>query len=401
MKLTETAIKNAEAAEKTVYLWDDELKGFGVRVMPSGTKSYVIFYRHARQKRKATIGRTSEVSLRSARSKAAVMLAQARSGGSDPMQERRDARDAPTISEGVERFLNEWAPERIAIGRISPRTVSEYGRQSKRYIEPKLGRMKVAEVTRRDIERCVYGLPPVTRNRALALLSRLFALFEEWEWVPPYTNPCRRVQRAREEPRDRVLSVEEMGALVAELDQTEAAMAAYKPHVAAIRVAMFTGLRISEVLGIRWEDVDFESGRLTLPSTKTGRRTHHLSAIALEIISNVQSGCDYVFSAALDAPLTYKAVRGAFARICGRAGITDVRLHDLRRSFMTTAAASGMSTHLLRDLLGHKTTLMADRYVRHLGNPVKEARDRTAEIIQAQISGDSADIIELRKHKSA
>ncbi len=122
----------------------------------------------------------------------------------------------------------------------------------------------VADVTRRDVERAVRRLPNATRNRVLALVSRLFNLFETWEWRPQHTNPARGVERAREEARDRVLDSGELAALSAGLGALEERFPA---SVGAIRVDALTGLRISEVCAIRWEHVDFESGRVTLPGS--------------------------------------------------------------------------------------------------------------------------------------
>ena len=163
----------------------------------------------------------------------------------------------------------------LAIARMSARTVQIYRSQAKLYIRPALGRPRVAEVGRRDVELAVGSLPNATRNRVLAFVSRLFNLFETWEWRPQHTNPVRGVERAREEPRDRVLDSAESAALATALDRLDERFPA---SVAAIRVAALTGLRISKVLAIPWEHVNFESRRVALPRTKTGWRSHHLGA---------------------------------------------------------------------------------------------------------------------------
>ena len=233
------------------------------------------------------------------------------------------------------------------------------------------------------------GLPGTQRNRVLAFVSVLFNTFEKWDWRPQQSNPARGVERARETPRDRVLSSTELAALSGALDR----MADRFPApVAAIRFAALTGLRIGEVLAIRWEDVDFESGRLTMPHTKTGRRGHDLTAAALALLRTLPRLGPWAFTTDGRAAVTYRPVQQHFMHAARAAGLADVRLHDLRRTVMTRAAAAGVGTHVLRDLLGHKTTAMADRYVRAVGSPVREARELIGAEIAAAMGGEPAHV---------
>ena len=245
-----------------------------------------------------------------------------------------------------------------------------------------------------DIENMVKRAAhsPTLRNRVLAFASRLFNLFEAWEWRPQHTNPVRGVDRAREEARDRILSPGEIAALAAALAETEAVNPA---AVAAIRFAAVTGLRIGEILAIQWEHVDFATNRLLLPETKTGRRHHHLPSAALAILVKLPRINAWAFTTGRDAPVTYRTVRLHFARVVHPAGLDDVRLHDLRRTVMTTAAAAGVGTHVLRDLLGHKTTAMADRYIRAIGNPVRDAREQVGAAMAAMMEGKGGDVVPM------
>ena len=228
----------------------------------------------------------------------------------------------------------------------------------------------------------------------LRLVSRLFTLAERWEWRPQHANPVRGIERARQEARDRVLSPSELAALAAALNEAEARSPA---NVAAIRFAALTGLRIGEVLAVRWEHVDFEAGRLLLPETKTGRRHHDLPTPARAVLANLPRIGEWAFTNNGTSPATYKRVRGTFDRVAKAAGLHDVRLHDLRRTVMTNAAMAGVGTHVLRDLLGHKTTAMADRYIRAVGNPVRDAREQVAGQMAAMMSGTpGAEVVPLR-----
>ena len=392
--LTEKRIRDAKPEPKIRILWDGQVKGLGVRITPAGAKSYILNYRVAGRERRATLARVSEISLKGARARAGEELAAIRAGDSDPLERRREAKEAPTVNDGVDRFFAEYVPERIASSRLKERTVREYRLQADGVIRLAVGKRRIEEVGRRDIERMVKPLRPVMRNRVLALASRLFTLFQSWEWCE--SNPVRFVEKAREEPRDRTLSESELTALGTALDFENGTSPA---AVAAIRVATMTGLRIGEVIAMRWPDINFEASRVVLPNTKTGRRWQLLSSAALEALTALPriNGNDHVFTTGR-AHVTYKSVHGAFGRAAKRAGIEDVRLHDLRRTLFTAAAASGMSAYVLRDLLGHRTATMADRYVRHAGAAVADATERMGSAMAAALAGKvKDDVVPMRR----
>ena len=385
--LTERLIRDAKPEPKTRIIWDSQVRGLGVRITPAGTKAYILNYRAGGRERRATVARVPELSLRAARERAGSELAAIRAGETDPLERRRAVREAPTVADGLDRFFDEYAPERIRLGRLSPRTLQTYRNQAKLYIRPALGKRRVGGVTRREVERAVERLPNATRNRVLAFVSRLFNLFEAWEWRPQHTNPVRGLERGREEARDRVLDSRELAALSAALDQLAERFPA---SVAAIRVAALTGLRIGEVIAIQWQHVDFESGRVTLPETKTGRRVHHFADAALDILAAMPriNRSDYVFAVDVRGPLTYRTVRTHFGTAAKLAGLTDVRLHDLRRTVATGAAAAGVSAPILQQLLGHKTSAAANRYVRDLGASVADARRAIGAAMAAAMAGE-------------
>ena len=331
--------------------------------------------------------------LKEARERAGRMLAGIRAGEADPLGKREADQAAPTVADGMSRYFREYAPRRIEQGRLKAATVKTYRAQWERTLRdaPAFGAQRIAAVTRGDVERAVSKRAPMQRNRVLAFLSRAFNLFEAWELRPQHSNPTRHIEKARENIRDRVMAPAELAALAGALD----AEAVVRPAaVAAIRVAAVTGLRISEVLSVRWEHVDMETGRLLLPETKTGRRWHDLPESALAVLSGLPRLNEWCFTNGR-GPAGYKRTRFAFIRAAEAAGLSDCRLHDLRRTVMTRAAMAGVGTHVLRDLLGHKTTAMADRYVRAVGSPVREAREAIGAEIAAMMQGGN--VIPLRK----
>ena len=203
--LTERRIRNAKPEARTRILWDAQVKGLGLRITPRGTKSYILNYRVASRECRATLARSSELSLKAARERAAEELVAIRAGRPHPLERRSEANAAPTVADGLDRFFNKFAPARIDIGRMTARTVKDYRKQALQYLVPALGKRKIRDVTRLDVETMVEPLPKVQRNRVLALVSRLFTLFETWEWRPQNTNPARGIERARGGARPHVL----------------------------------------------------------------------------------------------------------------------------------------------------------------------------------------------------
>ena len=382
--LTERTIRDQKPGEKNQIIWDTKLKGLGCRITPAGSQAFVLRYTDARgRQRLAMLARASEISLKEARELAARELVNVRMGGTDILSRRREQRDSLDVAQGIATFFEEYCPRRVRTGRMTPRTEREYRKQADRYLVPALGRLAVDEVQRRHIERMVDPLRPVLRNRVLALASRIFKYFEDEGLRPQNDNPCRGVERSREEPRDRTLDPTEIAALGKVLSESDIVA----PARAAIQFAMLTGLRISEVISIRWERVNFEAASVLLPTTKTGRRIHPLSTAALSLLADLPVKGEHVFCNAALLPVSYWVVRQAFVKAVAEAGLSDVRLHDLRRTFMTRAAESGIAAHTLRDLLGHKTASMADRYIRRANIPVVDATEAVSGAMAAMMNG--------------
>lgn len=384
--LTEKRIRDAQPGATTFVIWDRVVKGFGLRVTPNSVKAYVLDYRADGRKRRFTLARAGELSLKDARERAGAELVAIRNGEADPLKRRRDIQAAPTVNDGLDLFFSDYVPRRIADGRMAPRTAKDYRAQADRTIRPGIGTMKIAEVTRHDIERTVAKRAPVQRNRTLALLSRLFTWFEHTELRPQHTNPVRGIEKAKEEPRDRVLAPSEIQALGEALAGMDDLFAA-----AAIRFLLFTGWRAGEAMSLQWGHVDVETATITLPTTKTGRDVRPVGALALALLADLPrvAGNPFVFAGGSTKAITYSTLRRRFGEACEQAGIADTRLHDVRRTVATSAAAHGVSVFMLRDLLNHKTVAMANRYARRAGTALQEAQDTSAGRMMALLDGKS------------
>ena len=388
MALTERTIRDAKpSAGKQTFIRDGKLKGFALRVTPAGVKSYTVEGRKADgTKFRTVIGRADEITLKEARDRAADELAAARAGEATLTERKREARDAPTVADLAAAYLDKCERK----GRAA-KTLYIYRQQLNAYILPALGRKAVAAVTRGDIESMIEPLARVTGNRVASLASAMFREAERKEWRAQNSNPAFAIERNREEARDRTFRADELAAFSAALADLEAVSPA---PVAAIRFAALTGLRIGEVLSIRWHDIG-EDETLVLPKTKTGRRVASLPAPAFAILDSLPRLCDWAFTADGTRPLSYASAWRVFGLAKTAAGVEDVTLHDLRRTVMTQAAAAGVSAHVLRDLLGHKSAAVAERYIRALGNPVREARDTAANAMADMMAGSK--VVPLRR----
>ena len=391
--LTEKTVREAKAREKTYVLWDNQIKGLGLRITANnGVKSYVLNYRVNGRERRMTLGRASSISLKDARSKAAQHLEGIQMDGTDPLEVRQAAREAPTVADGLHQFFNDYAPQKIRIGRMKESTKTEYRRQASANVEPSLGRLHINTVRKEDIERMVKMLPRTQRNRVLAFTQRLFNFFIE-KGLRNSANPCLDIERAKEEPRERVISASELAALAKALNQHEKQHPASRPAIAAIRVAALTGLRIGEITKIEWGHIDFSSGRLTLPDTKSGQRIHSLPESVLEIVSKLPKlpDCPWVFTTRGKAPITYKVVRARLSDSVKDAGLSDIRLHDFRRTTITLLAASGAPAPIIQQFVGHSSIEMAMRYVKAVNQPVHQARADVADTVQRMMDGEGED----------
>ncbi len=394
-KITKRLVEDLIAKDgKELWVWDKELPGFAIRVKPTGVKAYVIQYRNLhRQSRKITLGRHGVLTPEEARRLARQTLA-AIERGEDPAQDRRARRDALTVADLAKRFDE----EHISV-RLKPSTAQEYRRNLRRFILPAIGRLKVADVTRADIARFHHELRhiPYQANRNLEVISKMFNLAELWGLRPDGSNPRRHIKKYPEEKRERYLNPQELARLGEVLREVEQEGIESPSSIAAVRLLIFTGCRLNEIMTLRWEYVDFEGRRLRLPDSKTGARVVHLGAPALEVLSNIERLPDnpwVITGKKSGARLT--DLQRPWRRIRKRAGLDDVRIHDLRHSFASGAVALGEGLPMIGKLLGHTQVQTTARYAHLAADPVKAAAERVSSNIAALMDGPSAEVVSLR-----
>ncbi|HKM71338.1 MAG TPA: tyrosine-type recombinase/integrase [Stellaceae bacterium] len=369
-------------------VWDSGLPGFAARRQHSDAVSYVLKYRirSGRQQRWHTIGRHGAPwTPETARAEALRVLGEV-AKGADPAGAKAAAKAAPTVTELAVRFLAEHAE-----AKRKPRTAREYRRLIEKVILPVLGQRRVADVTRQDVARLHHAkrATPTEGNRTLALLSVMFTFAERQGERLDGSNPCRHVERFPQRLRERFLSADEL----ARLGDTLAAYRGSPYHPATIKLLVFTGARLSEVLGLQWDWVSLERGEARLPDSKTGAKTIYLPPPALEVLAGLPrvEGNPYVLGARRSTTFIEKPWRV----IREAAGLTDVRLHDLRHAFASVAASAGMGLPIIGKMLGHTQVQTTQRYAHLASDPVKAAAAAVAGKIAAAMKGNAgADNVE-------
>ena len=381
--ISRRTVEALPAGEREVVFWDHELSGFGVRVYPSGTKVYLVQTRSGGKSRRITIGRHGVLTAEQARRKAAQLIASIKAG-EEPARSQSPPDAGPTIAEVAERYMK----EHVAV-RCKRSTARACRCTLDRYLLPAFGARPLGTIGREEVAALQYRLhkTPTMANRVVDLLSRLFNMAEAWGVAPDGGNPCRFVQKYKERSRERFLSEEEFGRLGRVLDELEAEGKVSANAVAAIRLLMLTGCRRGEIVTLRWEDVDLEAGELRLRDAKTGPRQVALSPAAVRVLSAIRRHADNPWVIAGRKPGTRLAnLNASWLVVRARAGLEDVRLHDLRHSFASRALALGESLSMIGKLLGHRKVQTTARYAHLAQDSVKVSAARVAESLRADMA---------------
>lgn len=345
--------------------WDKDHRGFGVRVFPSGEKTFVFRYstKHGRR-RLITVAKVGELPLNKAREKVATLRAEILNGA-DPADDRAAARKSHTFNALADRYLKEHAEKKKKAS-----SARDDRRNLKRHIRPRLGSKPLPSITRSDIQALHQSLSdkPYAANRVLALLSKMFNLAEKWGLIPDGQNPCRHVERFKESSRERFLSKEELTTLAGVLNQQEVEGKVSPDTILAIRLLLLTGARLNEILRLRWSEVNLDERQLRLEDSKTGRKTIYLPEPAVELLRSHPRDKDHPFVIRGKKEKSHLVnLEKPWQRIRKAAGLEEVRLHDLRHTFASVALSGGLSLPTIGVLLGHKNTATTQRYA-HLAN---------------------------------
>lgn len=392
-KLTKRIVDALSTDGAEAFAWDTIVRGFGVRVRKGGSKTFILKYRMGSAVRRHSLGKVgSPYTVDEAREAAAEILRQVRDGH-DPMSAKRELNAAITVGELIETYLHE--------GRISKpnkRESSWRGDASvlHRHVGPLLGHRLARDITRRDLEklqadvlsgktaqdvrtkargRAIIRGGPGAAGQMIRSTAAMFAWATLQEIIP--ANPAIGVQKVKPRRRERFLTFGEARHLIETLAELVDADDIPEPHAAILRLLLFTGARKSEILNLTWGEVDLERGRILLPwhRSKTGEKMIPLNSAALQELMQRPREGPYVFPAARGEGPTVGLYK-TWDVVRKRAKLEGVRIHDLRHSFASFAAADGASLYLIGKALGHRQASTTERYAHLTDDPVRAVAEQ-------------------------
>ena len=344
---TDARIAALKPRRSSYDIRDGKLKGFGVRVLPSGGKRFFVHCQRRRERVWKIVGDADALNVGEARSLAAGTLAAIRRG--EPALPRPDETLFEAVAATVfERYERRWKPGTLRANRYYLRN----------RILPHFEGRPVGEIDGRVVRNWFASMraTPTTADRSLPVLSVIMREAERMGLRPEDSNPCRGIRRNRRKGRERFLSEQEIRRLSGALS---ARSGRYPEQVALVRLLLLTGCRKCELLTLRWSD--YREGHLFLRDSKTGPRTVWLSEPARRILDSIDRKSRWVFPARRgDRPRDRYWLDRVWFALRAEAGLTGVRLHDLRHTYASHALRRGETVLAIGRLLGHanpETTL--------------------------------------------
>ncbi|MFI0414840.1 MAG: tyrosine-type recombinase/integrase [Candidatus Thiodiazotropha sp.] len=420
-KITKIVVEKSEPKEDRYFIWDAEIKGFGLLVLPSGVKSFFYQYRNSSGRtRRTTIGKYSTTMTADFARRQAKKLRRAVEDGRDPLEEKKADKEALKVSDLFDRYL-----ESARFAEKADTTQSVDRGRIKRHLIPTLGN-KIAkklttEVVRRafvairdgktacDVKTKARGRARVNGGEGTARMAiRLLRSVLNWAIDEGYisSNPAVGVKTGSDGARETILeSSEQYKALFETLDKMEAERRLRSSVADAIRVIALTGARRNEIAALRWSYVDLKSGLITLPpkAHKTGKSTGKnrvigLPAAAQAIISKQATGepDDYVFPPARGGGPVNLSKPWRTIRVEAKLP-EGIGLHGLRHSLASHMAMQGAQAAEIMTTLGHRQLSTAQRYVHWAQDERSQLAEKAASHISAALEGKKKADVEVIK----
>jgi integrase len=383
-KLTKAVIDSKNPQEKNYFVWDSEIKGFGCQILKGGKKTYVFYYHSPLTRTKAyiKIGCHGNITVDFARGKAKALSA-AVASGIDPRQEKKEKLIEKRQSTPFRDFFEVFKEKHIT-KEYKGKGEKNNLNISKLHILPWFSNKKLEEIASKDVRQFLDSLShiPRTANRCVSLLSVAFRKAEEWEYLPPKSNPCLGIRKFKENKKQRFLSDPELKKLEESLTQQEKEQSSSYSSVNAIRMLLYTGCREGEILNLKWENVRHKDRYIYLEDTKTGESARPLNQKAIDVLTSMkpQEGNPYIFYGKVPGKPLAKINGVTWKKVLKRAGIKGFRIHDLRHSFASFCLSQGVDLYTVSKLLGHKNIATTTRYAHLELEHLKEATNKVARV---------------------
>jgi integrase len=397
MKFTKTAIENLSPTGNRYEVRDDILAGLLVRVGSSGDKAFYFQYRTGKGRGAANkrfhIGTFPTLTVEQARQIAKEKAAVVAMGG-DPAQEVREEKTAATMQNSLHGFIEEH------VAKLKLQSIKSYTTIIMKRLLPGLGKLHVKDVSFSDVAKLHHSMKntPYLANRSLAVLSKFFGWCEMRGYRERGSNPCHGVTKYKEHKRQEFMGATELSLLgdtISRMEKTwidrqegktqrkkgDAVDTITPQAAAAIRLLMFTGARVSEVLSLEWKHIDLDQGTALLPDSKTGFKVLQLPAPALAVLECLPQISEWVFPGS-SASGHMVNIKDAWGDVLNQAGMDGWRLHDLRHAFASMMVNSGASLPIVGKILGHSQASTTQRYAHLEENPARKA----AEVAAAKIA---------------
>ena len=313
-------------------------------------------------------------------------------GGTDLATDRERQKSTLTLEAVAERFLREHGKM------LEGRTLEEYERLLRKLAFPVFGDRPIDAIDRPAVAKLHHALADTPRqaNHVLSVLSKVMSWAASRGLLSTPTNPCRGIQRYKENKRERFLSGAELSRLGEALREADEQQVLTPYAIAAIRLLLLTGARKSEILSLRWDYVDPDNRLLRLPRSKTGLKSIYLTTAAAEILQSLPRVQGNPFVIVGEKPGAHLVnLQKPWDRIRARAGLEDVRLHDLRHSYASVGATSGLSLLFVGKLLGHTQASTTQRYAHLAEDPVRQAGEQISEAIATALSQNCQELVKF------
>ncbi|MCA9720211.1 MAG: tyrosine-type recombinase/integrase, partial [Myxococcales bacterium] len=395
--LTQRTADRAKPRQRRYELTCSTVRGFILRVLPSGKKAYYVRYRTGGRDVRERLGSTIDLTFSEARRRAVERIAEVRAieVGEAPRFAARIVRqstraEAPLIREFAERFT----AQHIDI-RLKPTTQLKYRQLLRTAILPAFGGQQMDAIRRGAVVRWHAAMvnTPGEANNALTLLKSLYARAKEWDVLDEsFVAPTSRVKRFPDRTRERFLTPDERRRLARFLENAhEHENGGFRwESICAIRLLAYTGMRRGEVVGLTWAMVDWRHQVLRLPDSKTGKKVVPLASQAVSLLRDAaarNNPSSFVVPTSNGGPIEGANLTHTWMRIRKRVGLEDVRLHDLRHSAASDAINAGVPLAVVGKILGHRKPSTTQRYAHISDEALAEGVARMGAVIEKNSSG--------------